>query len=90
MPSFAHKKLIERIARVDEVPDDAAAYSAWIAASSHLDLLQENAQEDELIIFGSGSYTFIHAAVVPSDSLTTIDQDDLLPWCGNPFEPIAS
>jgi hypothetical protein len=90
VPSFAHKKLIERIARVDEVPDDAAAYGAWIAAGQHLNLLRHNAEEDELIVYGSGNYTFIHSVVVPNDRLVPIDQDDLLRWSRNPFDSIAS
>ena len=56
MPSFAHKKLINRIASLDETPDDAPAYATWIEAGGHLSLLQDNAIEDELIVYASGDY----------------------------------
>ena len=30
MPSYDHNKLVERIARLNALPEDAARYSAWI------------------------------------------------------------
>ena len=90
MPSFAHKKLIERIARLDETPNDTAAYATWIKAGGHLSLLRENAAEDELIVYASGDYTFIHSAVVSNDNLSPIDKNDLLRWSCNPYTSIAS
>jgi len=90
MPSFAHKKLIERVARIDGAPDDAAAYGTWIEAGEHLTLLRDNAAEDELIVYASGHYTFIHAAVVSNDKLAPVDQADLVYWSGNPFSSVAS
>ncbi len=90
MPSFAHKKLINRIAGLDETPDDAAAYATWIEAGGHLSLLRHNAVEDELIVYASGEYTFVHAAVVPNDRLSPIDQNDLLGWSCNPYTTVAS
>ena len=89
MPSFAHKKLIERIARLDETPSDTATYVNWIKAGGHLALLRENADEDELIVYGSGDYTFVHAVVVSNDKLSPINKDDLLRWSCNPYNSIA-
>jgi hypothetical protein len=89
LPSFAHKKLIERITRLDEPPDEAAAYSEWIKTGGHIFLLQENAHEDEMIIYASGYYTFIHTVVVPNDKLFPVDQDDLLRWDCSPYDSIA-
>ena len=90
MPSYEHNKLIERIAQIDTVPDDADAYGNWIKAEGHLALLQDNAQENELAIYASGDYTFIHAAVISEDKLSLLTQDDLLQWQGHPFSPSAS
>ena len=66
MSSYEHKKLIERIKAIDEVPKDADAYAAWLDANGHLDLLRDNAEEDELIVHASGDYTFVITAVVKS------------------------
>jgi hypothetical protein len=90
LPSFAHKKLIERIASLDETRSNAAAYADWIEAVGHLSLLRENADEDEWIVYASADYTFIHAVVVANDKLSPVDKDDLLHWSCNPYEPVAS
>ena len=90
MPSYEHNKLIERISWLDKLPEEATEYAVWIKADGHLALLRDNAKEDELIIYGSGDYTFIHAVVVSEHSLFPPDQDDLLGWNSNPFKPFAS
>ena len=90
MPSYEHNKLIKRIANLDKLPDDAAEYASWIKAGGHLDLLQDNSKEDELIIYGSGDYTFINAVVASENSLSSLDQGDLLCWNGNAFFSCAS
>ena len=84
MPSYEHKKLIERIALLDNVPEDPTEFKTWIKADGHLTLLRDNAKEDELIIYGSGSgdYTFIHAVVVSENKIFPLNQDDLLQWNG--------
>lgn len=89
MASYEHKKLIERISDLDRLPDDPAAYTQWIKAGAHLELLEANETEDELIIYASGDYTFIHSVVVSRKALLPIDQDDLLQWNGNPFSGYA-
>ena len=89
MPNYEHNKLIERIAQIDAVPDDADAYGGWVKAEGHLALLRENAQENELAIYASGRYTFIHAAVVSEDNLRLLTPDDLLRWQGHPFSSSA-
>ena len=91
MASYEHKKLIERIALLDNVPEDPTEFKTWIKADGHLTLLRNNAKEDELIIYGSGSgdFTFIHAVVVSENKIFPLNQDDLLSWNGNPFNPCA-
>ena len=84
MPSYAHNKLIERIALLDNAPEDPAEYETWIKAEGHLALLRDNAKEDELIIYGSGDYTFIHAVVVSEENLSSLNKDELLQWNGHP------
>ena len=90
MPRFEHKELVKRIKRLDELPNDEAEFSNWIKASAHLDLLRDNAEDDELIIYVSGDYSFIHAVVVREDNVFPLDRDDLLRWSGNPFQSLTS
>ncbi len=90
MQSFEHKKLIASLAKLDEVPADPKQVAVWIEAEAHLNFLRENAFADELVIYASGEYSFVHAVAVPDDCLATADQRDLLNWSFNPFTSIAS
>lgn len=89
MHNYAHKKLIEAIVKLDEVPDDSQAFSEWIKAEAHLLFLRQNAQADELVIYASGEYTFINTLVVPNDRLTPINKEDLMQWRLTPYSSIA-
>ncbi len=84
MLRYAHDKLIERIALLDNVPECPAEYTTWVKADGHLDLLRDNAKEDELIIYGSGDFTFIHAIIANEQELAVLDQGTLLSWNGHP------
>ena len=90
MPSYAHKKLVERIAELDQEPEDEAAFAEWIKAGAHLTFLRENAREDEIVIYGSGQHFFAHSLIVANDRLSPVDEEDLLGWNSTPFTSIAS
>ena len=92
MPSLAHKKLIERIEKLDQVPNDAKEYETWLKGDGHLALLRDNEKEEELIVYASveSFSTFVHTVAVSLESLNPVDQDDLLHWSGNPFSSSAS
>lgn len=90
MHNYEHKKLIEAITRLDEVPADYKPFSEWIEGEAHLDFLLRNARADELVIYASGEYTFIHSVAVPNDRLAPVDQQDLMEWSFNPYTSIAS
>ncbi len=80
MPSYEHNKLRERIVELDDLPESSAEYATWIEAEEQLSLLKDNAQSDELIIYGVGKYTFIHSLIVKESSLFPLDKADLLKW----------
>lgn len=90
MPSYEHKKIIEEIKRLDELPTDQEDFATWILAGAHIELLRRNARSEELVIYGSGDYSFLYAAVVPNERLAALSQDDLLHWSGTPYKSIAS
>jgi hypothetical protein len=90
VPSYAHKKLVERIAALDIEPADPAEFAEWIKAGEHLNFLRTNALEDEIVIYGSGPHFFAHSIVVANDKLSPVDEEDLLGWSCNPFTSIAS
>lgn len=90
MPSFEHKQLIKQIATLDSPPSDGAEFFEWIKAGEHLKFLEANARSKELVIYGSGEYSFIHAMAVPEELLENPDKDDLLAWSCHPFGFAAS
>lgn len=90
MHNYEHKKLIKLIAEVDKVPTESQAFSDWLHAKSHMSFLQENALSNELVIYASSDYSFIHSVVVPNSKLSPIDQEDLMEWNFYPYKSIAS
>jgi hypothetical protein len=88
--NYEHKKLIKAITKLDEVPDDAKLFAEWINAQAHLDFLRQNACADEVVIYALGKHSFIHSIAVPNERLTPLDQNDLLLWNLDPYDPIAS
>jgi hypothetical protein len=90
LQNYEHKKLIEAISRLDEVPADSKHFSEWIKAEAHLDFLRRNTRAEEVVIYASGEYTFIHSVAVPCNQLAPVDQQDLMQWSFNPYRSIAS
>lgn len=88
--NYEHKKLIDAIHKLDEVPEDPQAFSEWIQAEAHLSFLRQNAPADDVVVYASGEYTFIHAVAVPNDRLTPINKEDLMGWSLNPYTSTAS
>lgn len=90
MPSFEHEKIINYIKKLDEVPVDSTAFTQWVTAKAHVDFLKATAKADEMIVYASGPYTFIHSLVVPLAALNPINHDDLFAWGTNPYTSAAS
>jgi hypothetical protein len=90
VPNFEHENLLERISRLNEIPNDLNAYAEWLKAEKQLALLIDNAKEGELVLYASGPYFFVHALAVRDDKLTSVDEDDLLRWSCNPYRSVAS
>ena len=90
MRNYEHDKLIDRISKLDRPPDDNIEYARWIASGMHMDLLQDNAEEGEVIIYACGRHSFIHAMAVDESAIDPLDINDLLGWSGDPFSSVAS
>jgi hypothetical protein len=90
MPSFEHKKLIEKIQEIDTPPDGDIQFNDWIKAEMHLKFLEDNARSNEIIVYGAGPHTFAHTVAVPNQALARAKTADLLHWSGNPYKSIAS
>jgi hypothetical protein len=90
MVTYAHKKLISEIHKVDEPPADQNTFLEWIKAGAHLSFLERNAVSDERLIYASGPYMYVHTIAVPLELLSSSSLNGLLGWNADPFGSIAS
>jgi hypothetical protein len=88
--NFEHKKIVERIARLDEPPSKPEDFSLWLRGDAHIAFLEQNARADEIVVFASGEHTFINAVAVADERLSPIDRRDLMGWNFNAHQSIAS
>ena len=84
VPSYEHRKLIERFTDISSPPQDATEYAAWLTAREHLRLLRSNAQEGELIIRAARTHAVVHTLAVREDELFPLNKRGLLSWTGTP------
>ena len=89
MSSYQHRNLIRLIEQIDQMPDSDDAYSEWLTAKNHLDLLRANQTHDEVIVYACSKFTFIHGVIVSDDAISQPAQESLLDWNGNPFSARA-
>ena len=84
MPSRAHKKLIERIGKLDKVPDDAKEYETWLEADAlSCVAVETNLNDDQLIVYAtieSAVHIHSHRSCISFESVSPVDQADLLRW----------
>ena len=90
MPSFNHKQLLKQLNDLDTLPKSDEEVAKWVTAESHLNFLIENSKSQEIVVFASPEYSFIHSMAVPEDLLDPLDKDDLLQWSLSPYTTAAS
>jgi hypothetical protein len=90
MSRFEHKKILQKLISLDELPNDQEELRSWIKADDHIKFLIENGRSQEIVIYASPEYSFIHSMVVPEDQLESLDKNDLMGWSNNPFTTVAS
>lgn len=87
--NYERTMLAKRIATLGIPPKDPAEYAAWVKGEGHLNLLRDNAKEDELAVFAMDKHAIIHTVVVNKDDVYNMDRNTLLYWNGNFSDPIA-
>lgn len=89
MNNYNHKKLIEIIAKLNELPSDPQKFAEWTKAEAHLAFLRENARSDELVLYSLAT-TFVDSIVVPNAILAKLTPADLANWHFDAHHGIAS
>ena len=90
MPTYEHKKVMEQLIALDELPSKREELVTWVKAGAHLEFLKNNAHSPEIVIYASPEYSFIHSMAVAEELLEPLDKDDLMKWSKNPFVSAAS
>ena len=87
MQSLTHRNLKKQIASISQIPSDLNEYRRWLNGTEHLQLIQENAHQNELIVHATTTLSVsVHAVVVPKENLApNINYEDLLRWSSNPY-----
>ena len=85
MPSYEHEQIARLLEKLEVTPTEDKEYLAWITAEGHLQLLRENADHSEIIVFASSRTVFTHVELAEGVSATPSDIVDLLEWNSTPF-----
>ena len=85
MVSYEHSRIAKLIRQIDARPTDPQGQSSWVRADKHLQLLRDNAGEDEVILYASSEPTLICAVLTPGADIYPPDCDDLLRWSASPY-----
>ena len=92
MVTFEHKRLIDRLKEAETPPARQPAFRQWIRGRRHLELLQKNAGEDEIIVSAlSARQTCINSFVARADHPDLHgDIPVLTQWSFDPFSHDAT
>ncbi len=86
MVSYEHSQITKLIRQIDARPTDPQGQPSWVGAVKHLQLLRDNAGDDEVILYAYARPNFfINAVITPGQDLYPPDHDDLLRWSASPY-----
>ena len=86
MGSYKHDQIARAINALEVTPGTDQELSSWLRAEGHLNVLRQNAGDNEVILYASTRTTFIHAVITKESDVTPLDQKDLLKWDSSPFK----
>ena len=90
MVSYEHSRIAKLIREIDAKPGDSKGIYSWVRAVKHLQLLRNNAGDDEVILYASSRPTFIYAVITPWLDIYPPDHEDLLQWSTTPYTARAT
>ncbi|MYC38253.1 MAG: hypothetical protein F4X66_15270 [Chloroflexi bacterium] len=85
MVAYEHTQIARLIREIDARPSDPQGFSSWVRAERHIQLLQRNSGDDELIVYAySWPYFFICSVMTPGADIYPPDYNDLVKWSTTP------
>ena len=85
MPSYEHNQIAQAINILEHNTDQESQSDSWLRAEGHLNLLRQNAESNEVILYAVSRTSFIHAVITKESDVRPADHNDLLEWDSSPF-----
>ena len=85
MPSYEHNQIAQAINILEHNTDQESQSNSWLRAEGHLNLLRQNAESNEVILYAVSRTSFIHAVITKESDVRPADHNDLLEWDSSPF-----
>ena len=70
----------KRLRELSTAPTQKDAFDAWLAQEDALRFLNDNAEEQEFVVYAGLMHTFMHAVFVPTALVNPPDIEDLMEW----------
>ena len=76
--------IVKQLCATSTPPErQGGAFDAWLKQDDVVDLLHQNAQAKQFVVYAGVGCSFLHAVLVPVASLDPPDVEDLMKWNGN-------
>lgn len=76
---------LETVTPIIKVPLEKTDFNAWIQQKEIIHFLEQEIDDENIIVYASLPYAFIHAVLIPNVDLKESIVEDLLAWDSNPF-----
>lgn len=76
---------LKSIAPILIEPVEKSDFDLWVQQEDVIPFLEQEFTDEDIIIYGSLPFAFIHAVLIPSISLDESEVKDLLGWDHNPY-----
>ena len=77
-------KTTDTLQKLSSLPLEKEAFEAWLKLEDAIEFLENNARQDEFVVYAGMTHVFMHAVVVPASSVNPPNVDDLISWSCNP------
>lgn len=76
---------LESVSQIINVPVEKADFNTWIQQKEIVPFLEREIEDDNVIIYASLPFSYIHAVLIPNVDLEKSIVEDLLLWNSDPF-----
>ena len=74
------KDITKELKKLATVPQEQAAFEEWLKMTDALQFLEDNARDEEFVVYAGADFTYLHAVLVPRAAVEPPNVEDLLGW----------